>query len=107
MNEDEVQVARARKEADLCVKYRKALAGEDAEAVMEDLKRFCGYDAVCFTEDARSEAFALGARSVYLYIMERLSGKTLERLMVQGNTATSVVSRASHGGEPDLEGAEQ
>ena len=65
-----------------CDKYSIVFSSKEGLDVLADLKNFCQVDGLCFHENPRTEAFMLGARSVALYIEERISGKSLKRLHV-------------------------
>jgi hypothetical protein len=71
---------RVEREKSLCMSYASAFEGKDGKDVLADLREFCGADRACFDQNDRTEAFGLGARSVWLYIQERISMKSLRRL---------------------------
>jgi hypothetical protein len=68
------------KEKDLSHAYMVAFDGNQGGTVLRDLTQFCGKDHICFHEDPRQEAFLLGARSVILYIMDKINGESVRRL---------------------------
>lgn len=66
-----------------CRQYASVFSGEDGEAVLKDLEEYSQMNGICFNENPRTEAFMLGARSVALYIHDRINGKTLDRLRIK------------------------
>ena len=55
--------------------FESVFSGKAGETVLKDLNDHCGYDEVCFHENQRRNDFMLGARSVYVYIKDRMEGK--------------------------------
>lgn len=90
--------AQQEKDADLDICYTSQFSGNVGEAVLKDLEKQCGWNSVCFEKDARFEAFLLGRRSIYHYILSRItrkrSGKAEERadnyLEEKNNTDTQL-----------------
>ena len=86
---------RIEKEKSICSDYSITFEGKEGGTVLEDLKDFCGADKVCFAPDARVEAFGLGARSVWLYIQERISGASLKRMSIPSENDITAKSTTS------------
>ena len=53
--------------------YLDVFSGKNGETVLEDLRRFCGFDESCFGKDNNETNKLLGSRVVFLYIQDRLS----------------------------------
>ncbi len=80
---------RYKQEQHICTAYNKTFSTEAGATVLTDLSNFCGADKLCFHQDARQEAFMLGARSVILYIRERMNGTSLKRLRLQSESGVT------------------
>ena len=80
---------RYKQEQHKCAVYDKTFSTEEGSEVLSDLSAFCGVDNLCFHQDARQEAFMLGARSVILYIRERMNGTSLKRLRLQSENGVT------------------
>jgi len=92
---------RLSREISLCNAYRTCFKSESGDHVLADLKKYCGVDSVCFSQDARQEAFLLGARSVILYVLEKMENRSVDRLRQMMNSKTDVLSEFTPGQEPD------
>ncbi len=69
---DEKLKAHQLKQKELDDSYQVIFEGK-GEEVLKDLNEFCGKDAICFKADEKETAFLLGARSVSLYIQDRIN----------------------------------
>lgn len=58
--------------------YADAFKGTNKK-VLDDLYEFCGKESICYEKDARQTAYMLGARSVALYIQDRISHEFSKR----------------------------
>lgn len=92
---DDDQRERMEREKTLCADYSLAFEGKEGRSVLEDLKNFCGAESLCFDESSRRTAFMLGARSVWLYIQERMSGKALLRMNLLDDRDVTMKSHVS------------
>lgn len=60
------------REASLLRSYRDLFGSADGKDVLKDLSKYCGLDDLCFDADSeRNTSFQLGARSVFLYILNK------------------------------------
>ena len=68
------------KKEDIIIAYKHKFGGENdplAETVLKDLENYCGYNSRCFVPGKQDMTnFALGARDVYLHILEMLDATT-------------------------------
>jgi hypothetical protein len=81
------------REKSLCADYSFTFEGKEGEAVLGDLKDYCGANRLCFDNDPLKTAFMLGARSVYLYVQERISQESLKRMNIQMENDIEVKSK--------------
>jgi len=62
---------------DLSIKYKNVFNSEDGTAVLEDLKKFCGYERISFTIGGKSEPYTTmfyeGCRNVIIYILSQVN----------------------------------
>lgn len=58
--------------------YKLAFDGEAGKKVLEDLKGYCGYDAIIPPDDPIKMAFEEGRRAVYIYIKDLVEAKEEE-----------------------------
>ena len=65
--------------------FQGTFGSSEGIAVLEDLKTHCGYEDVCFYPEERKTDFMLGARSVFVYIQDRLQGKISDNRHAQLN----------------------
>lgn len=81
---------RAELEKSVCLTYAETFSGKNGTLVLADLKSFCGAEHTCFDDDPRRTAFMLGARSVWLYIQERITMQSLSRIVPEGTVEVKV-----------------
>ena len=77
MNEQKDKVLQEYKERQesLDHSYSDAFEGKHGKVVLEDLRKFCGFDEPCFGKDNNETNKLLGSRVVFLYIQDRMAHK--------------------------------